>query len=63
MKLEQAVRDRLITEVLCSPRSTQTKQDFKLKRFTAVDPRTSTKRGDQPFYSIKSIGSPLSGDM
>jgi len=23
---------------------------FKLKRFTTVDPRTSTKRGDNPFY-------------
>jgi len=24
---------------------------FKLKRFTTVDPRTSTKRGDNGFYS------------
>lgn len=31
----------------------ENRAEFKLKRFQQVDPRTSTKRGDHPFMSLK----------
>jgi len=46
--MNNAIREKWIDQAIGEP-----KQQFKLKRFTAVDPRTSTKRGDQPFMMIK----------
>ena len=34
----------------------EARPQFKLKRFQNVDPRTSTKRGDQPYMAVKQPG-------
>lgn len=46
--MNNAIREKWI-EQACGDKE---KREFKLKRFTQVDPRTSTKRGDQPFMSM-----------
>ena len=46
--MNNAIREKWIDSVMGD-----TKEPFKLKRFTQVDPRVSTKRGEKPFMSKK----------
>jgi hypothetical protein len=46
--MNNAIREKWIEQTVGDQ-----KEQFKLKRFTSVDPRTSTKRGEQPFMMVK----------
>lgn len=47
-------RDKFIKARLAAQSALEgPRAEFKLKRFQQVDPRTSTKRGDHPFMSLK----------
>jgi hypothetical protein len=56
VKMDQAIKEKYaVARQVASASSGEVqaaqKQLFKLKRFLEVDPRTSTKRGEQPFAS------------
>ena len=42
--MDKAIKDKLVVDV-----GPETQRLFKLKRFQEVEPRTSTKRGVEPF--------------